>query len=134
MSVRVPGTMPACLIDSSMATSLMMTTSAGSVASRWRVTPTVPKASDTLWPVSFSNACDSSVTIARTAPALSTRISAASPRPGPASIAVASTITPSLRVAEPLIVILIRRGSDSPTKRSPFMKRPPSRRTPRIYR
>jgi hypothetical protein len=104
MSARVPATIPPSLIVASMPASVKITTSAGSLASRWRVTPAVPKASDTLWPVSFSNACASSVTMARTAPALSTLISAASARRRRAAApiqATASSVAPSLRFVAP---------------------------------
>src|SRR5262245_39864841 len=78
MSLRVPATTEPWRIASSMATSVMITTSAGSAASRCRVTPTVPKLALSLWPVSFSKASLTSTTTAFTAPALSTLISAAS--------------------------------------------------------
>ena len=89
-SARVPATTAPCFATSSMATSVMMTTSTGSAeASLPRVTPTVPNESVTVWPVSRWKACASSVTMARTAPALKTFSSSApaGPTPGPVSAA-----------------------------------------------
>src|SRR5262249_42100224 len=83
MSLRVPATTEPWRIASSMATSVMITTSAGSAASRCRVTPTVPKLALSLWPVSFSKASLTSTMTAFTAPALSPLISAASPTLAP---------------------------------------------------
>src|SRR5437870_1500300 len=78
MSVRVPGATAPCRAISSMAISVMITTSAASPAvSFWRMTPTVPNVNVAVCPVSCRNAAARSVTIARTAPALSTLISAA---------------------------------------------------------
>src|SRR5262245_53009871 len=79
MSLRVPATTDPRRIASSIATSVMITTSAGSAASRWRVTPTVPKFALSLCPDSFSKASLTSTMTAFTAPALRTLISAASP-------------------------------------------------------
>jgi hypothetical protein len=94
-----------------MATSVMITTSAGSAVSRLRVTPTVPKASATVWPVSFSNPFDSSVTMARTAPALSTLISAASARLAQI-IRIAAASHHPIPLVAPLMVCL--RGRAAP--------------------
>ena len=85
-----------------MATSVMMTTSTGSpLASLPRVTPTVPNESVTVWPVSCWKAWASSVTMARTAPALKTRSSAPAAPPTPAPVMPAhnaNAITARLRV------------------------------------
>ena len=54
-----------------------MTTSAGSVASFWRTTPTVPNVACTEWPVSCVNDSARLDTTARTAPALMSLISGA---------------------------------------------------------
>src|SRR5437899_4586872 len=78
MSLRVPATTDPWRIASSIATSVMITTSAGSAVSFWRVTPTVPKLALSLCPDSFSNWSPTLTMTAFTAPALSTLISAAS--------------------------------------------------------
>src|SRR5713226_6743467 len=74
----------------------MITTSAGSAASFWRVTPTVPKLAASLCPVSFSNASLTLTMTAFTAPALRTLISAASPALGRASTSRARMISLTL--------------------------------------
>src|SRR5437899_1001166 len=57
MSVRVPGVTAPCRAISSMAISVMITTSAASPAvSFWRMTPTVPNVNVTVCPVSCRNA------------------------------------------------------------------------------
>src|SRR5436309_9888801 len=74
----------------------MITTSAGSVTSFWRVTPTVPKLAASLCPVSFSNWSLTLMMTAFTAPALSTLISAASPALARASTSRARMISLTL--------------------------------------
>ena len=86
-----------------MAASVMMTTSTGSALASLRVTPTVPNESVTVCPVSCWKACASSVTMARTAPALSTLISAASTCAPALSV---RTATPSQRIARVLIPLI----------------------------
>src|SRR2546427_11460673 len=85
----LPGVTAPCRAISSMAISVMITTSAASPAvSFWRMTPTVPNVNVAVCPVSCRNAAARSVTIARTAPALSTLISAACARSMPGHRAI----------------------------------------------
>src|SRR2546427_1318811 len=103
MSVRVPGVTAPCRAISSMAISVMISTSAASPAvSFWRMTPTVPNVNVAVCPVSCRNAAARSVTIARTAPALSTLISAACARSMPGHRAIAIRKEPNH--AAPLVV------------------------------
>ena len=73
IAVHEPSATAPCRDMSRIASSVMITTSAGAPSASFAlIAPTVPKVSFTVLPVSFSNAVDSSVTIDRMAPALST--------------------------------------------------------------
>src|SRR5437899_3792847 len=92
IAVHEPSTTAPCRVMSFIASSDMITTSTGVASASFAlITPTVPKVSFTVWPVSFSNAAASSVTIERMAPALITWSSSASARPAPAHAAAPST-------------------------------------------
>src|SRR5512144_2454786 len=120
MSVRLPATTAPWRITSSTATSVMITTSTGSpLASLPRVTPTVPNESATPCPVSRRKASDSSVTIARTAPALNTFRSSAragvtpvEPTPAAASATASHHRIPRTRVLPKPMRRLLSRGRD----------------------
>src|SRR5213594_771928 len=91
IAVHDPSTTAPCRVMSLIASSVMITTSTGVASASFAlITPTVPKVSFTVWPVSFSNAAASSVTIERMAPALITWSSAASARSAPTHAATPS--------------------------------------------
>src|SRR5437667_4234864 len=91
IAVHEPSTTAPCRVMSFIASSDMITTSTGVASASFAlITPTVPKVSFTVWPVSFSNAAASSVTIERMAPALITWSSAASARCAPTHAATPS--------------------------------------------
>src|SRR6185295_385007 len=121
-SVRVPATTRPSRIASSTATSVMITTSIGSPpASLPRDTPTVPKESATVLPVSWRKVSDSSVTMARTAPALWTLISSAPTRAAPSAVPAVTSTSAShhrrvirLRPSVPVIVVASSGDRDQP--------------------